>query len=329
MNQGAPVRIGVLGAARIAPAAVIRPARHVPEAKVVAVAARDTVRATRFAQKHGIPTVVPSYQELVEHPDVDAVYIPLPNSLHAEWTLAALASGKHVLCEKPFTSNAAEAEEVAEAAGHSGLVVMEAFHYRYHPLTKRAVEIIRSGELGPVRRVETALCFPLPRFSDIRYQLDLAGGATMDAGCYTIHMARTLGGEEPEVVSATAKLQSEQVDRAMAAELQFPSGHTGRITTSMWSSDLLRLSYRVSGERGQLSVFNPMAPQMYHRMTCTVDGKRRTERFPRRHTYDYQMEAFCAAVLRDEPILTGPDEAVANMRVIDAVYRAAGLRPRG
>jgi predicted dehydrogenase len=329
MNGSARVRIGILGAARIAPPAAIGPAGRVGEAEVVAVAARDPERALHFAKKHRIPNVAPSYQELIDHPEVDAVYIPLPNSLHAEWTLAALDKGKHVLCEKPFTSNAGEAEEVAEAASRSGLVVMEAFHYRYHPVTKRAVEIVRSGELGPLRRVETALCFPLPRFSDIRYQLDLAGGATMDAGCYTIHMARTLGGEEPEVVSAAAKLQSEQVDRAMTAELRFPSGHTGQITTSMWSSNLLRMSYRVSGERGHLSVFNPMAPQFFHRMTCVVDGHRRREHFPRRHTYDYQLEAFCAAVLRGEPTLTPPEDAVANMRVVDAVYRAAGLRPRG
>jgi predicted dehydrogenase len=323
------VRIGILGAARIAPAAVVRPARRVPEAEVTTIAARDPERASRFAQKHGIPKVAPTYQDVIDDPDVDAIYNPLPNSLHAEWTLAALAGGKHVLCEKPFTSNAAEAETVARAAEESGLMVMEAFHYRYHPLTKRAVEIVASGELGPLVRVETALCFPLPRFSDIRYQLDLSGGATMDAGCYTIHMARTLGLEEPEVLSAQALLRSEQVDRAMSAELGFPGGHTGRITTSMWSTNLLRTSYRVWGEKGRLQVFNPTAPQAFHRFKVTIDGRTRVEHFPRRPTYDYQLEAFCAAVLRGEPTLTPPADAVANMRVIDGVYRAAGLKPRG
>ena len=324
-----PVRIGLLGAARIAPLALVRPAGRNPEAEVTAVAARDPERAARFAKKHGIPRVAPSYQALIEDPDIDAIYNPLPNSLHAEWTLAALAHGKHVLCEKPFTSNADQAEEVARAAEHSGLIVVEAFHYSYHPLTKRAVDILASGELGQIRRIEAALCFPLPRFNDIRYQLDLAGGATMDAGCYPIHMVRTLAGQEPEVVSARAKLHAEQVDRAMTAELRFPSGATGSITTSMWSRNLLRMSYRVWGDKGRLSAFNPTAPQFLHRFSVTVDGRTRHEQFPRRHTYDYQLEAFCAAVRRGEPSLTPPTDAVANMRVIDAVYLAAGLRRRG
>jgi predicted dehydrogenase len=324
-----PLRIGILGAARIAPAGIIQPARRVGDAEVVAVAARDPARAASFAKKHGIPKVVPSYQALLEDPDVDAVYNPLPNGLHAQWTLAAMAAGKHVLCEKPLTANAAEAEQVAAAAGRSNLVVMEAFHYRYHPLAIRAVEIAQSGELGALRRAESGFSFPLPVFSDIRYQLDLAGGATMDAGCYAIHMVRSLTGQEPEVVSARAKLRSEQVDRAMDAELLFPSGATGQISASMWSSSLIRISARVWGERGRLTMLNPLAPNMWHRLSVHVGDHRRVEHFPRRHTYDYQLEAFCAAVLHGAPTLTPLPDSVANMRVIDAVYRAAGLQVRG
>jgi predicted dehydrogenase len=324
-----PVRIGILGAARIAPAGVIRPAGHQADAVVVAVAARDPARAESFARKHAIPKVAPSYAALLEDAEVDAVYNPLPNGLHAQWTLAAIAAGKHVLCEKPLTANSAEAQEVAAAAQASNLVVMEAFHYRYHPLTIRAVEIMRSGELGPLRRVEAGLSFPLPVFSDIRYQLELAGGATMDAGCYPIHMVRTLAGEEPEVIRATAKLRSEQVDRAMVADLRFPSGATGRISASMWSSSLLRFSARAWGEHGRLTMLNPLSPNIWHRLSVNAGGRKRVERFPRRHTYDYQLEAFCAAVLRGAPTLTPPSDSVANMRVIDAVYRAAGLQVRG
>ncbi len=139
-----------------------------------------------------MPAVHDSYADLLADPSLDAVYIPLPNGLHAQWTLAALEAGKHVLCEKPFTANAAQAREVAAAAEGSGLVVMEAFHYRYHPLAQRMAEIVPGGELGAIQRVETAMCFPLPRFSDIRYDFSLAGGALMDAGCYAVHALRLL-----------------------------------------------------------------------------------------------------------------------------------------
>ena len=322
------VRFGLLGAARIAPQALTKPARGEPRARVAVMAARDRERAERFAGKHGVERVVGSYEEVVTDPEVDAVYIPLPNGLHAPWVQAALDAGKHVLCEKPFTSNLAEAEVLAEAAAaHPELVVMEAFHYRYHPLARRMRELVE-GELGALRHVEASFCFPLPRFSDIRYQLDLAGGALMDAGCYAVHMVRLLGLGEPEVVSARAKLRSDEVDRAMVAELRFPGGHTGRIRCSMWSSSVLSLRARASGERGELRVLNPLAPQYGHRLTTRIDGHRRSERFPRRATYSYQLEAFCDAVLDGGPNLTPPADSVANMAVIDAVYRAAGLSPR-
>jgi predicted dehydrogenase len=323
------VRIGILGAARIAPAAVIKPARNIVEAEVGAVAARDRSRADAFASKHGVPNVRDSYAALVADPELDAIYNPLPNGLHAEWTIAALDAGKHVLCEKPFTANAKEAEDVAAVAARTGLVVMEAFHYRYHPLAKRMREIVEGDELGTLRRVETALCFPLPKFSDIRYQYDLAGGATMDVGTYTVHMARLLGCEEPDVVSAVAKRHSPNIDRAMRAELTFPSGHTGRITCSMWSKWVIQTYARVIGDRGELHVINPTTPQLWHRMRVKSGGNTRTEKFSRRPTYEYQLDAFCAAVLRGEPILTPPADSIANMRVLDAIYVAAGLTPRG
>ena len=323
------VRIGVLGAARIAPPALIKPAHKNPRVEVVAVAARDRARAEKFATKHGVPKVLDGYDALIASPDVDAIYNPLPNGLHARWTVAGLEAGKHILCEKPFTSNVTEAERVAAVAQRTGLVVMEAFHWRYHPLAQRMVEIVRSGELGTLQHVSMSLCFPLPRFSDIRYQYDLGGGALMDAGCYTVHIVRTLVGEEPEVVSANAKLRSPDIDRAMTAELRFPSGPTATITCSMWSSSLLRLSAVAIGDRGEMRVFNPTGPQLYHRMKVTVDGKSRVERQSRRPTYEYQLDAFAAAVLDDADTLTPPADSVANMRAIDGIYRAAGMRVRG
>ncbi|MBU3062698.1 Gfo/Idh/MocA family oxidoreductase [Nocardia sp. NEAU-G5] len=321
----APLRIGILGAARIAPPALIRPAARNPEVIVAAVAARDHARARQFAHKHGVPTVFGSYQELLDAPDIDAIYNPLPNGLHGRWTRAALAAGKHVLCEKPFTANAQEAREIAELARHSDRVVMEAFHYRYHPLVRAAEEVIASGELGALVRVETAMCFPLPMFSDIRYDYSLAGGALMDAGCYAVHMARVFGGGDPEVVSAQAKLHKPDVDRAMTAELRYPAGHTGRIRCSMWSSDVLRIDARVVGEHGELHLFNPLAPQILHWMSVRSRRGKRIERFDRRPTYAYQLDAFAAAVLRGEPVPTSPQDSIENMTVIDAIYRAAGM----
>ncbi|GAD85261.1 Gfo/Idh/MocA family oxidoreductase [Nocardia asteroides NBRC 15531] len=320
------LRIGVLGAARIAPAAVIGPARRSPEATVTAVAARDRTRAEQFARKHGVERVFGDYQDLLDSPEVDAVYIPLPNGLHGRWTRAAVAAGKHVLCEKPFTANAEEAREIARLAADSGLVVMEAFHYRYHPLIRAAEEIVASGELGTLRRVETALAFPLPLFSDIRYDYDLAGGALMDAGCYAVHMARVLGGEDPEVVSARAKLHGDRrIDRAMSAELRFPSGHTGRVRCSMWSADVLRISATVVGDRGRMRLLNPVLPHAGHLLAVRSTDGTRLRRFPRRPSYDYQLDAFADAVLRGAPVPTTPDDAVTTMAVIDDIYRSAGL----
>jgi predicted dehydrogenase len=305
--------------------ALIKPAQRNADVAVVAVAARDGARARVFAAKHGIARVHETYETLIEDPEIDAIYNPLPNGLHGRWTRAALAAGKHVLCEKPFTANAAEAREIAELAATSDRVVMEAFHYRYHPLALRVEEIIASGELGELRRVEAALCFPLPMFSDIRYIYSLAGGALMDAGCYAVHMVRTFGGSTPEVVSAHAKLHDPQIDRAMTAELRFTGGHTGRVRCSMWSWRLLEISAHVVGDRGALKLFNPVAPHLLNRLSIrSADGKR-VERFPRRASYAYQLDAFAGAVLRGEPVKTPPSDAVENMVVIDAIYRAAGL----
>jgi len=319
----------VLGAARIAPAALVKPARVVDGVEVAAVAARDRRRAEAFAARHGVPKVHDSYADLVADPSLDAVYVPLPNGLHAEWTLAAIRAGKHVLCEKPFAANAAQAREVAAAA--STVEVMEAFHYRYHPLAERMREIVHSGELGEVRRVETAMCFPLPRFSDIRYDFDLAGGALMDAGCYAVHCLRLLAPGQPAVTAAKALTlgRDPRVDRAMTAEFSLPGGATAHLRTSMWSTTLLRIRARVFGERGTLAVTNFAAPHLWSRFTVTVGGRRRRERFRGDATYVHQLRAFAAAVRGEPTNLTPPADSVATMALIDDIYTAAGLPLRG
>ena len=324
----APIRIGTLGAARITPVALVKPARRIDDVTVAAVAARDRAKAEKFAAKHDIPKVHGSYEDLLADPDVDAIYNPLPNGLHGRWTIAALEAGKHVLCEKPFTANADEARTVAAVAERSGRVCMEAFHYRYHPLANRLIEIVRSGELGTIERVETWMCIPLLLPGDIRWNLALAGGTTMDVGCYALHMVRTFSGEEPTVRSAVAKERSPGVDRRMTADFDLPSGATAKIDVSMLSTRLLALGANVHGTDGEVRVINATAPQFFHRFSVrSKDGKRR-EKFSKRPTYSFQLDAFAGAVLRGEPFPTTTTDSIANMELIDAVYRAAGMQPR-
>jgi predicted dehydrogenase len=319
------LKFGILGAANIAPAALIKPAHRTGRAQVVAVAARDSAKAADFAKKHKIPRVHDSYEALLSDPDLDAIYVPLPNGLHGHWTIAALQAGKHVLCEKPFTANADEARQVAEAdSAHPGLVVMEAFHYQYHPMTKRLVEIVQSGELGIIKEIDISFSAPLAKKGDIRYQLGLAGGATMDMGCYPISLLRLLAAG-PRVISAKAKLSSAGVDRAMDARFSLPEGGTARVRCSMFSSSVLRLYAEVIGSEGTLTVFNPFAPQFGHRVKVQTASGTRREKFSRRATYDYQLEAFVAAVEDRAPFATTAVDAIRTMELIDAIYTAAGL----
>ena len=295
---------------------------------VTAVAARDRTRAEAFANKHNIPRVLDSYAALLEDPDIDAVYNPLPNGLHGYWTIEALKAGKHVLCEKPFTANADEARTVAAAANRTpGLVVMEAFHYQYHPLSKRLVEIVRSGELGNITDIDVAFSAPLWRKGDIRYQLALAGGATMDMGCYPVSLLRLLA-PGPRVINASAKLSSPGVDRAMDAHFSLPDGGRAHIGCSMFSSSILRMHVDVTGDSGKVSVFNPFGPQYGHRMKVTTTLGSRRERFSRKATYDFQLEAFVAAVEDGASFPTTATDAIRTMELIDSIYLAAGLPAR-
>jgi predicted dehydrogenase len=325
------LRIGTLGAARIAPPALVRPARQVDGVQVAAVAARDRSRAQEFASKHGIPQVHDDYDSLIADPAIDAIYNPLPNGLHAEWTEKALRAGKHVLCEKPFTANAAEAERVAAVANETGLVVMEAFHYRYHPVAEQLRTIVRSGELGELRRISTSMCIPLPMPNDIRYDYALAGGAGMDVGCYATHMNRLVAGAEPRVVRAEAKLARPNVDRWLRAELRYSDGLSGSMTCALFSATLLSIRIKVTGDDGTLHLFNPTGPQFGYRLTVKANGVKRRVKVEgaKTPTYVYQLTAFRDAVRDGKPVLTPPEDSIANMRVIDAIYEAAGLPVRG
>ncbi|MUL63420.1 oxidoreductase [Mycobacterium sp. CBMA 234] len=323
-----PVRIGILGASSYAPTTLLNPAKGNDEVEIAAVGSRDLGSAREFADRHGIARAHGTLEALVADPDLDAVYVLLPTSLHGRWTRAALDAGKHVLCEKPFVANADEAREVAEQAAKSDRVVMEAIQFRHHPLTLRVEELIAAGAIGKLQRVDIDLCVLLPTFKGNCYNYDFAGGAMMDAGSYVANMARTFGGSTPEVVSAQAKLIAPRVDRAMTAELRYAAGHVGRIRCALWSGNLFRARARVVGDRGELRWLSPAAPNLFPRLSIRSHGTTRVERFPRRTTYDYQLDAFAASVLRGVPVRTTPDDAVENLTLIDAVYRAAGLPVR-
>jgi predicted dehydrogenase len=327
LSDSTKVRIGILGAAGIAPRALINPARSVDEVEIVAVAARDRARAVEFAGEHGIPTVHDSYESLLADPDIDVIYNPTPNGLHGVWTRAAVAAGKHVLCEKPFTANAAEAREVAAAVASSDRVVMEAFHYRYHPITLRTIEIVNSGELGKLVSVEAGFGGMGPAPDDIRWSLALAGGALMDVGCYPVHLLRSVLGEEPRVTGATAKLASPGVDGDLSVDLEFSGGVVGKARSSMQSEESY-IYARYIGEDGELEVQNPFLPQDGNSLTIRTGTTTRTETVTTVPTFVFQLHALADAVLRGVPVITSVDDAIANMEVIDAAYLAAGLEPR-
>jgi len=325
---GKPLRIGILGAARIAPMALIWPARRFPDVEVRAVAARAPKRATAFAIKHRIPRVHQGYEGLLDDPEIDAIYNPLPNALHAEWTIKALEAGKHVLCEKPFASDAREAQTMADAAVRTGRVLMEAFHYRYHPLFGRMKALLDQGAVGEVRRLEATFCIVLPWKDDIRFDPRLAGGALMDTGCYTVHLLRHLAGAEPTIERAHGLWTPAGVDRWMQADLRFPGDRMARLTCALASRDLFRISASVEGSAGRMSVLNFIAPQLHHRLTVSRGGSKTVEHVPGASSYASQLRAFVGAVRRGDAVPTNPADAVANMRVIDAIYTAAGRPPR-
>jgi len=329
MKSSTPIRIGVLGAAAIVPSALINPAGGLHEAQILAIAARDPKRAYTFAKKHNIPRVHQTYSALLADQDIDAIYNPLPNSLHAKWTIRALKAGKHVLCEKPFASNAQEAEEMAKVARERGLVLSEAFAYRYHPLTARVKEIIASGEIGKVQHIDAQFCFLLPSPNNIRFKYELAGGALMDCGCYPVSLIRYLAEAEPTVEHAEARLLKPQVDRRMTADLSFADGRTAHMECDMLSPRLFRSSLKVEGSEGKLEVFNPYHPHWFNRLSVQGRKGSYTERASNENVYALQLRAFLKAIRTGMKLSTNPDDAIGNMRVIDAIYKKAGLQQRG
>ena len=316
-------RIGLLGASRIAPPAVIAPAAAHPDFTVTAVAARDEVRARAYADEHGIPNVARDYSALIDREDVDIVYNGLPPAAHAAWTIAALHAGKAVLCEKPFAMNAAQAREMVEAATASGSVLIEAFHYRFHTVIRQSEQLVSSGVLGRLIGAEAAFSVPIPRTRDeLRWRADLGGGGMMDLGCYPLHALRTLIGAEPTVVSALGRFE-DGVDTELSAQLEFPGGVGARLSCSMIAKTP-NAALTLMGERGKLEIINFVAPQLGCAFSTTIDGEKVARSTAGPSTYEAQLAHVHDVLTGKSPPLTGGEDSIATMTAIDAIYRAAG-----
>ena len=325
----APLRIGILGAARIADEGIVTPARTLGH-QVVTVAARDRSRAEAFAAERGIATVHDSYAAVIADPDVDLVYNALVNSLHARWNIAALQAGKHVLSEKPLTSNAEQARAVRAAALACSGQVVEGFHYRHHPVNLRLGELVTSGALGDIRRVDLVLATPPPPDTDPRWSPQLAGGATMDLGCYVLDAARQLGswiGAPPQIATVAARLRAPEVDASMRIELAYPGGVRGHCTWDMNAAERI-MTWTVTGTEGTATSPAFAVPHTDNRLLVTRDGRTSEEVLGDQTSYTYQLARLADALQGGQPFPPGIDGSVANAELIDECYRRAGLSPR-
>lgn len=329
MSDSRFLRIGILGAARIAPSAICIPSLALSH-KLVAVGSQNFEKAKIFANRWGIENVVDGYENLVNHPDIDVVYNALPNSMHAKFNIAAMHAGKYVISEKPFASNFDEAINVAEIALKSKSKIIEAFHYRYHPTIKRAIEIAVSGEIGEIRKVTSALNIPAPGDDDLRWQFELSGGAMMDLGCYSLHIQRHLSlslfNAEPKIVSAESREQKPNVDKFMSATILYDNGAEGQLSCDMdythFDSPL-----KIMGTKGEIFLPSFVLPGVDDRVIVTSPVSSRTEHLGNLSSYTWQLAAF-AEYVRGSEILTGVNDALANAKAIDSIYVASGMEAR-
>lgn len=323
--MSAPIRIGCLGAARITPQALVAPAHSRDDVVLAAVAARDPVRAASFAQEHGFARAEPDYAALIAAPDIDLIYNALPVNGHAEWSIAALRAGKHVLCEKPLAMNAAEADAMADAAAHSGRRLIEAFHYRYHPLFAQFLRWVeRIGRITHLRARFDAPIAPKDG-TEIRHLPETGGGAFMDLGCYTLSWCLAVFNSEPERIDAQASLTLRGVDESLRARLAFPGGAVAELSASMASDVQRGAELVVTGTAGEIRFLNPLAPQIGAHLTVTTADGQETAPEDRSSTYAHQLDAVVCALRTGEPLPTEGTAIVRQQRTLDAIYRAAGL----
>jgi xylose dehydrogenase (NAD/NADP) len=290
-----------------------------PDVELLAVASRDRDRATAYARERGIERAYGSYEEILADPDVEAVYISLPNSLHVEWSIRALDAGKHVLCEKPLTRHPEDVERAFDAAGRAGRILMEAFMYRHNPQTERLVELVEGGAIGRLRLVRAAFSFPLDDMANVRLNAELEGGGLMDVGCYCVSGSRLLAGE-PESVYGEQVAAPSGVDELFTGTLRFAGGVLAEIDCGLVLP--VRDELEAIGEEGSIFLDDPWHCRKPVIEVRKEDGTERIELEPE-DSYRLQLENMSAAIRgRAEPLL-GREDALGQARAIEALYRSA------
>jgi predicted dehydrogenase len=318
------VRWGVLSTATIGLQKVLPAMQRGRYCEIVAIASRDEAKGRAAAERLAIPTVYASYEELLDDPEIEAIYNPLPNHLHVPWTIKAIEAGKHVLCEKPIGMSAAEAQElVAVAARHPHLKVMEAFMYRHHPQWQRAREIVASGGVGELKTIQSFFSYYNDDPDNIRNRADIGGGGLMDIGCYNISLSRFIFGAEPtRVLGIMEHDPTFGTDRLTSGILDFGHG-TATFTCATQLSPYQRA--HLHGTRGRVEIEIPVnaPPTAPCRIWHQHDGTIEEITFDVVDQYTLQGDNFAAAILNDTPVPTPLADAVANMRVIDALVESA------
>ncbi|GMQ85097.1 MAG: Gfo/Idh/MocA family oxidoreductase [Acidimicrobiia bacterium] len=325
------VRWGVLSTADIGMAKVTPAIQQAENCEVVAIASRSSDAAAAAAAALGIPGAYGSYEALLEEADIDAVYVPLPNNLHHEWTIKAVAAGKHVLCEKPIAMTASQAEEMAAAGHEAGVKVQEAFMYRHHPTWVEAVRLLRSGAIGELQAVHSWFSFFNDDPDNIRNHPEQGGGAIMDVGCYCINLSRMLFEAEPTRVGAVVRQDpTMEIDIVSSAVLEFPGGGQATFTCSIRAEAHQRV--HIGGTHGRIDIEIPFntPPDRETSIFVTRRGDTpfatTTEKlvFAATDQYTIQASLFAKAILDDTEVPVPIDDAIANMRVIDGILATEG-----
>lgn len=318
---------GILGCAGIADRAVIPGIKASSTGVVAAIASRTAEKAKQKAEEHGIPKAYGSYEALLADEDIDAVYIPLPNHLHCEWTVKAAEAGKHVLCEKPISLDAAEAERMADACERAGVVLAEAFMYRLHPRYERIREMIAAGEIGELRGIHGTFTFNgAANQGNVRFVKEWGGGSIYDIGVYPISAARLITGLEPEAATCRAMFSPEHggVDMMASGLVEFPNDVSLTFDCGMWAAG--RNTLEIVGTEGRIEV--PHAFVGPQHIVLVKGGERQELEMPELNTYALQADAFYRAVRGEVPHPFAPQDAVLNMRVVDACLKSAHERVR-